>query len=430
MSLHRHALIAIALGTCTLPAAADVTYTFDDVTITSTQNLVFSNTFVIDTTVGETFEAIRLTFDWTSIGDDPEVNNDGAFSRDLGATVISDNNFVEFGATSRIPGTFSDDLPIDDLETTQNFSVVEGSGSGYSIAFQMFDDSLFGSTSVVVSDIRLTLLNNAIDVPTLAELAEPLFLPINSTLSGDTSIGSTDDVDGRFGPGPSTTYNGPDDVWPLNWPGGDLQLSLDFDDTIGDLDLFLFDSTDTLVRRSANVGGPESLIEPELTAGLYYVVVDGWQGDSAPYELTASVFVEIDGDYDLDGALDLGDLDLLFAELLLDPIDQDIATFDANGDTVLDSADISFWVSSLFGSADGDSNLDGTVDLIDLSNLASNFGAVGQPLYDAGNFNGDDAVDLIDLSLLATNFGFTNTIPEPASALLALGGLLTLRRRG
>ncbi|WP_428389338.1 beta strand repeat-containing protein [Mucisphaera sp.] len=66
----------------------------------------------------------------------------------------------------------------------------------------------------------------------------------------------------------------------------------------------------------------------------------------------------------------------------------------------------------------GDANLDGTVDLIDLSALASNFGATAG--WAGGSFNGDNTVDLIDLSLLASNFGNTNTIPEPTAALILL----------
>ncbi|QDU70565.1 hypothetical protein [Mucisphaera calidilacus] len=420
-------LMAAAMAGLSSSAVADVTYTFDDVEITATQTLVFSDTFVIDTTVGESFSAVRFTFDWTSIGDDPEDDSDGAFSSDLGFVLASDNNFLEFGFDARLPGTFSDDLPLDDFEVQGNLGSVEDSGAGYSLAFQMFDDSLFGSTSILVSDIRMTLLNDAIDVPTLAELALPTPLPVGVATAGDTSTGSTDDVDGRFGPGPSTNYSGADDVYALDWLGGDLQLNLDFDDTVGDLDLFLFDDTDTLVRRSANVGGPESLIEPGLAGGTYYVVVDGWQGDAAPYTLLAQEFTEIPGDYNVDGVLSLGDLDDLFAALVA--AEPDLA-FDANEDGVLNSEDVNHWVTVFYGSMPGDANLDFAVDLLDLSALAANFETDGQPFYDQGNFNGDEFVDLLDLSLLASSFGFVALVPEPASALLGLGGLLALRRRG
>ncbi len=78
----------------------------------------------------------------------------------------------------------------------------------------------------------------------------------------------------------------------------------------------------------------------------------------------------------------------------------------------------------------GDANLDGTVDLIDLSILASNFGEAGPFTFTDADFNFDQSVDLIDLSLLAGNFGATAAVPEPAMAgVMALAGLGMVRRR-
>ncbi|MEQ9454151.1 MAG: hypothetical protein RLN76_06105 [Phycisphaeraceae bacterium] len=75
----------------------------------------------------------------------------------------------------------------------------------------------------------------------------------------------------------------------------------------------------------------------------------------------------------------------------------------------------------------GDANLDGMVDLIDLSILASNFQTIGT--WATGDFNGSGQVDLVDLSLLASNFGTSVTIPEPGAGVLAGLGLAGLMRR-
>ncbi|MEQ9461124.1 MAG: pentapeptide repeat-containing protein [Phycisphaeraceae bacterium] len=84
------------------------------------------------------------------------------------------------------------------------------------------------------------------------------------------------------------------------------------------------------------------------------------------------------------------------------------------------SGTVVFTIDSLIP---GDTNLDLTVDLTDLSNLAANF---GQPAtWAGGNFNGDNIVDLIDLSILATNFNTGNGLPIPTPASATVLALLT-----
>jgi hypothetical protein len=90
--------------------------------------------------------------------------------------------------------------------------------------------------------------------------------------------------------------------------------------------------------------------------------------------------------------------------------------------------------------ANGDANLDGTVDTIDFNSLAANFGAIGK-VWTQADFNYDGVVDTLDFNQLAANFGYTlpqpgggaALVPEPgciAVLALALSGFATGRRRG
>jgi len=83
----------------------------------------------------------------------------------------------------------------------------------------------------------------------------------------------------------------------------------------------------------------------------------------------------------------------------------------------------------------GDANIDGTVNIGDFSLLASNFNSAGD--WAKGDFNYDLSVNIGDFSLLASNFnqvlagsdGARGAVPEPASAVGALGAAMLLRRR-
>ncbi|WP_145444694.1 dockerin type I domain-containing protein [Mucisphaera calidilacus] len=79
---------------------------------------------------------------------------------------------------------------------------------------------------------------------------------------------------------------------------------------------------------------------------------------------------------------------------------------------------------------EGDINGDGSVDLLDLSILATNFQGTDTPYArEEGDLTGDGLVDLLDLSVLASNFNAT-AVPEPAGlALLGLTGVLISQRR-
>ncbi len=87
---------------------------------------------------------------------------------------------------------------------------------------------------------------------------------------------------------------------------------------------------------------------------------------------------------------------------------------------------------------DGDSNLDGVVDIVDLTSLAANWSFLSRAdkEWSQGDTNGDMLIDIVDLTALAANWGAETIVipggpvPEPtALVLLGLGGFALIRRR-
>ncbi|MEQ9455329.1 MAG: hypothetical protein RLN76_12160 [Phycisphaeraceae bacterium] len=80
----------------------------------------------------------------------------------------------------------------------------------------------------------------------------------------------------------------------------------------------------------------------------------------------------VTGDFNGDTLVDALDIDLLTAAIRDASID---SQFDLDASGLVDAGDLDNMIDSVLSTVPGDANLDRTVDLIDLSALASNFDA-------------------------------------------------------
>lgn len=106
-----------------------------------------------------------------------------------------------------------------------------------------------------------------------------------SSVSGDTS-GSTDDNDGfTSGMHIFDIWDGGDDVWQLDWLGGDLTINLtSLAGSDNDLFLYVPGSYDDSGNYSI-VGAFDTVTEFGAAPGTYYVVVDSTAFSGGPYHL-------------------------------------------------------------------------------------------------------------------------------------------------
>ena len=81
----------------------------------------------------------------------------------------------------------------------------------------------------------------------------------------------------------------------------------------------------------------------------------------------------------------------------------------------------------------GDANLDGKVDLNDLTVVLTSFGQTTGMNWSTGDFNGDGRVDVNDLTIVLSHFGGSESgsagitpAPEPSTIAIVAAGLLGL----
>ncbi|WP_428389431.1 hypothetical protein [Mucisphaera sp.] len=310
-------------------------------------------------------------------------------------------------------------------------------------AWQVDRDRSLNQKLTIYNNGTLSALQNNI-TPQPYQLTAPEIEMIGGTIEGDIDIDATlYGLEGTLRPGyspgiqrflkPATLNNftieielagtQTDQFDQLHFDAGvhftgstfEFHLIDNFEPQLGDRFAFLQASTIT---------GAETLTHSDTfpTNLRYDILTETIDSQTQLVLLITDINAPIPGDFDNSGTLDIADLDLLYAAL-----GTTNTTFDLDASGTIDADDTRVWIENLYGTVLGDANLDRTVDLIDLSLLASSFNTTGT--WGTGDFSADNTVDLIDLSLLASNFGQSapNPIPEP-SALLALLGLATIRR--
>jgi hypothetical protein len=110
----------------------------------------------------------------------------------------------------------------------------------------------------------------------------------------------------------------------------------------------------------------------------------------------------LEGDFNNDSVVNVTDIDLLCDEIFTPTGDN---SFDVTGDSQVNSDDLTELVEGILGTNYGDTDVDSDVDLSDLGNLATSYGATSSVGWGQGDFDCDDDVDLSDLGNLATFYG-------------------------
>lgn len=145
------------------------------------------------------------------------------------------------------------------------------------------------------------------------------------------------------------------------------------------------------------------------------------------------------GDYNGSGTLDGGDIDALFAAQGASASPGDAMNLITDG--VIDGADLAAWIEVIAGTAAGDLDLDGDIDLADALQLQQQYtGALtpgtGSRTWSQGDLDGDGDVDFLDAMTLRQNYTGDPAelnglnVPEPGTgAALTLAVLAAIKTR-
>jgi hypothetical protein len=174
----------------------------------------------------------------------------------------------------------------------------------------------------------------------------------------------------------------------------------------------LFNYTGVLTDNNPQIVMPPKLLNP--VSGYNYT----YSGTLVTTANQVDLVVTLNGDANGDGVLNSADIDALYKQY---------------GTGAAGQAVVSAELKNMFNTGMGDANLDHCIDLLDFQTLLSNWQKSGPGLgWAQGDFNGDGTVNFSDFQLMLNDWnpvGFT-PVPEPASlSLILLGGLALLRRK-
>ena len=117
------------------------------------------------------------------------------------------------------------------------------------------------------------------------DCANAPLVAINKTVQGNTTNGKSNVS--TYNNDPWWQLTGPESVYQLDWPGGEVTIKLS--NKSAPLDLILLkscDNNDFVQSGGGNSGTKESIIKWNLAAGTYYIVVDGWQQAKGSFDLS------------------------------------------------------------------------------------------------------------------------------------------------
>ena len=149
----------------------------------------------------------------------------------------------------------------------------------------------------------------------------------------------------------------------------------------------------------------------------FYGVVQAQNNVTVPAEAVQFVPPSLLGDFNSDGVVDVTDVDFYSGSIGLTSADAGFnASLDFNGNGTIELEDHNFHINTyvqtsngVTGAILGDSNLDGTVDVLsDALTLVANLNRAEPYSYATGDFNADQYVNVLgDGFILVANLGMS-----------------------